>query len=182
MQRQAARERSSAAIAAMYSGHEREADADAAHQLLNAEPYEDVFAPINAERDAANVVMITPKSAIGPPPKRSVSRPTIGIIIAMPMPCGAQSAGPFEDALVTDLLEVERQQDHRAEQRCAEAEHRERRPRRRSLRRYRRGRAAALFARSAWSDERADQRASPGCRDHHLGELKLPVVPISARP
>ena len=37
------------------------------------------------------VVTRTPASAIGPPPKRSVSLPASGIASAMPRPCGAVS-------------------------------------------------------------------------------------------
>src|SRR3954454_8507337 len=50
-----------------------------------------VRAPISPKGIDAIVVTITPKSARGPPPRRSLSRPARGITSAIPTPCGAVS-------------------------------------------------------------------------------------------
>ena len=51
----------------------------------------DVCAPISPNGIEAAVVTITPKSARGPPPRRSESLPASGMTSAMPIPCGAVS-------------------------------------------------------------------------------------------
>ena len=54
-------------------------------------PRIEVCAPISANGIVASVVTITPNSASGPPPIRSVSLPASGIMSAAPRPCGAVS-------------------------------------------------------------------------------------------
>ena len=67
--------------------HERKADAHAADEHRDRQPRRSsVCAPISPNGIVARVVTITPNSASGPPPRRSVSLPASGITSAMPSP------------------------------------------------------------------------------------------------
>ena len=165
-----------------HRGHEREADADPADEHRHATARRSTSGrPIRPNGIVATVHRITPNSA------SAAAAPAVGQLAGdrhrerrAETLRRCQQAG-VDDALEADVLPVQRQQDHPAEQRGAEAEHRER------------GRGERRFAVQAhveqrlWHPQRVEhERRDQGESDDDgmitLGEVKLPVAPISARP
>ena len=156
----------------------REPDADAAHDQHERDREDRGVRADERERDRAERTgSRRPTSATRPPPKRSVRRPVSGITSSIPSPCGPTSRPGDDHALAAHLLVVERHEDHRPEQRGAEAEGRQRGGARR--RGWRTGGRRAADARCA---ARASTKTHASARSRRaIGQITLGAVEAARR-